>query len=147
MSLHFCTYIFVLSHNLRAWGLQAALRTFFHKCDRTGTGRLSYRDLYMGLASYNFNITQDSYARLFKALDADKSGDVNYNEFVNFFEHSYPLMPPESRNLAKWQKEQTTDNTMTAAPYATDVPVGPATPSVTPPHPWSHSSSTGAASD
>eukprot|EP00240_Pyramimonas_obovata_P001075 CAMPEP_0118927436 /NCGR_PEP_ID=MMETSP1169-20130426/4905_1 /TAXON_ID=36882 /ORGANISM="Pyramimonas obovata, Strain CCMP722" /LENGTH=469 /DNA_ID=CAMNT_0006869193 /DNA_START=293 /DNA_END=1699 /DNA_ORIENTATION=+ len=102
---------------------QAALRTFFHKCDKKHTGRLSYRDLFMGLTKFNFNISKDNYARLFKSLDTDRSGDIDYDEFVTFFEHTYPLMPPEARYLDKWQKEQTTDNTMTAAPYATDVPV------------------------
>ena len=53
------------------------------------------------------------------------SGDITYDEFVTFFEHTYPLMPPEARYLEKWQKQQTEDNTMTAAPFATDVPVCP----------------------
>lgn len=51
------------------------------------------------------------------------SGDVSYQEMCTFFERYEPLMPDAARYLEQWQATQTKDNTMTAAPFGSDIPV------------------------
>ena len=50
-------------------------------------------------------------------------GEIDMHTFTSYLDRFEPLMPESARDLEGWQATQTVDNTMTAAPFATHIPV------------------------
>jgi len=90
-------------------GSAARLRETFRKMNTDGDGTVSYEELRAGLRHHNLDFSDVEFARLWKAADADRSGAMDYEEFMGMFEHFQPLEPPAEKRRA--------DNVMVAAPW------------------------------
>ena len=65
---------------------EAKLRSAFLKADRDGSGAVSFREFAEFAYSTRRSIAMDDLAEAFDALDVDKTGEIDFQEFRNFFQ-------------------------------------------------------------
>lgn len=65
------------------------MRKIFVKLDQNGNGMISYDEMMIGLdylrKEVNVKLEEDDIAEIFKAMDFDNSGQVDYTEFIASF--------------------------------------------------------------
>ena len=64
---------------------EAKLRSAFLKADRDGSGSLNFREFAELTYSVRQTIALDDLANAFDALDVDKNGEIEFDEFRKFF--------------------------------------------------------------
>mmetsp|Transcript_36533 Transcript_36533/g.44209 ORF Transcript_36533/g.44209 Transcript_36533/m.44209 type:complete len:701 (-) Transcript_36533:254-2356(-) len=88
------------------------LRELFMQADVSGDGKVSYQELSDSLARFNFGLTAEQMARLAVTVDMDRSGEIDYDEFMDYFESFTPLGGGHLNN-----QDYHEDRMMTYAPW------------------------------
>jgi hypothetical protein len=79
-----------------------ALKALFDEMDTDHSGSIDTREFKVGLASVGIHVSGLKYKRLFRAVDRDKSGLVEFNEF---FQVLFPDEPvPEKWRPLKFER-------------------------------------------
>jgi Ca2+-binding EF-hand superfamily protein len=74
----------------------ANVAKLFRKFDENKDGTVDYRELRQGLQNINVSLDDDQFAQLVNLVDADKSGDIDYQEFANADIMGSPLFSARS---------------------------------------------------
>lgn len=65
------------------------LKSIFVKIDKNGNGLISKDEMLLGMSEFkknlNLKLTQDQIVKMFDAMDIDKSGQIDYSEFIAAF--------------------------------------------------------------
>jgi hypothetical protein len=67
------------------------MQTLFEEMDTDGDGTLSLEELHSGFAKFGVDLATQEVELLFLYLDADKSGDIDLNEFYQMQKNSIEL--------------------------------------------------------
>jgi Ca2+-binding EF-hand superfamily protein len=66
----------------RSRGLEE-LKTIFREWDVNGDGEISRKELRLALKAMSITVTDQTFAKLLRAIDPDCSGSIDYDEFVH----------------------------------------------------------------
>lgn len=58
---------------------------FFRMYDKDKSGAIDYNELRAMLLNFNIQLTDDHYQKLVRHIDPDLSGEIGYDEFLDFF--------------------------------------------------------------
>lgn len=91
-----------LIHNFSSNENCKELKKIFKKMDTSGDGRLSYDELKAGVNKYflGFNLNDEEFPEYAKSLDKDRSGYIEYEEFLSAFINKEYLVTEKNLNSA-----------------------------------------------
>ena len=65
------------------------LKTIFQKLDKNGNGLISLSEMIAGMKEFTklgiINLNEEKTTRLFNAIDVNRSGEIDYTEFIASF--------------------------------------------------------------
>ena len=70
------------------------LKSLFSDMDLNRDGRLSKREMFEAFRSLRMGITMDDIDRIFAKYDSDRSGDIDYKEFLSIID----FIPPSQQS-------------------------------------------------
>lgn len=86
----------------------AKIREFFNAHDSNGDGVISYEEMKEMMNKMNISMSDESVKNFFNQIDIDKSGEIEFGEFLDWYTTLMDLADEEAMKVVTRLEQQTT---------------------------------------